>query len=189
MFAIAFIYTFRGLHHQILVSSLLKRCMFVKQREIIFTEMIEIRKANFEDLKSLVKLFDEYRMFYEKESDIVNAEKFISERLLQNDSVIYVAANAEGKLTGFVQLYPIFSSTRMKRLWLLNDLYVEKEHRGKGISKQLIAFAKQLCKQTNACGLILETAKSNIIGNGLYPKVGFTLDNEHNYYFWDNVED
>lgn len=37
----------------------------------------------------------------------------------------------------------------------------------------------------NACGLILETAKTNIVGNELYPKVGFSLDKEHNYYSWD----
>ena len=89
-------------------------------------------------------------------------------------------------MVGFVQLYPIFSSTRMQRLWLLNDLYVEKIYKGKGISKQLIEISKSLCKQTNACGLILETAKTNIVGNELYPKVGFSLDKEHNYYFWDN---
>jgi GNAT superfamily N-acetyltransferase len=83
-------------------------------------------------------------------------------------------------------LYPLFSSTRMKRLWLLNDLFVDKEYRGKGVSKQLIAAAKELCKQTNACGLVLETAKKNIVGNDLYPKVGFSLDKEHNYYSWDN---
>jgi ribosomal protein S18 acetylase RimI-like enzyme len=31
---------------------------------------------------------------------------------------------------------------------------------------------------------MLETAKSNIEGNRLYPKVGFELDEDHNYYEW-----
>jgi ribosomal protein S18 acetylase RimI-like enzyme len=65
-------------------------------------------------------------------------------------------------------------------------LFVEKEYRGKRISKMLIEKSKELCKQTNACELILETAKSNIVGNELYPKAGFNLDNEHNYYSWNN---
>jgi ribosomal protein S18 acetylase RimI-like enzyme len=49
----------------------------------------------------------------------------------------------------------------------------------------LIEAAKTLCRETNSCGLVLETAKTNIIGNALYPKTGFQLDIEHNYYFWE----
>lgn len=146
-----------------------------------------IKKATINDLKLLVELFDKYRVFYEKESDKQKAEEFLSERLKVNDSEIFVAETDNYNLVGFVQLYPLFSSTRMKRLWLLNDLFVAKEYRGKGIAKKLIEISKEFCKQTNACGLILETAKTNIIGNELYPTVGFSLDKEHNYYSWDNL--
>ena len=147
--------------------------------------MIEIRKAEKEDLTSLTVLFDQYRLFYENVSDEENAKKFISERLSNNDSVIYVAENAIDEIIGFVQLYPTFSSTRMKRLWLLNDLFVAKKYRGNGISKQLINASKELCEQTDACGLLLETAKTNTVGNSLYKNTGFLLDKEHNYYSWD----
>ena len=148
--------------------------------------MAKIRKATIEDLKTLVELFDQYRVFYNKASNPEKAEAFISERLKLNDAEIFIAENEHETIVGFVQLYPIFSSTRMQKLWLLNDLFVDNSQRGKGISKLLIETAKELCKQTNSCGLILETSKSNIIGNNLYPKVGFTLDLEHNYYTWDN---
>ena len=144
-----------------------------------------IRKATIADLDGLVNLFDKYRVFYEKESDKEGARGFLSERIYNNDSEIFVAEDADGKLIGFVQLYPLFSSTRMKRLWLLNDLFVEQFHRGKGFSKSLIQKAKELAKATGAAGLILETAKSNDIGNRLYPSTGFTLDLDHNYYYWD----
>jgi GNAT superfamily N-acetyltransferase len=148
--------------------------------------MTKIRKATIKDLNLVVELFDKYRVFYEKESDKQKAEEFLFERLKLNDSEIFVAETDENDLVGFVQLYPLFSSTRMQRLWLLNDLFVDKGFRGNGISKQLIETAKNLCIQTNACGLILETAKTNSIGNELYPQVGFSLDEDHNYYSWDN---
>jgi hypothetical protein len=74
----------------------------------------------------------------------------------------------------------------MKKLWLLNDLYVDVYNRNKGYSIQLITKAKELCRLTHACGIILETSKENTVGNSLYPKTGFRLDNEHNYYNWDN---
>ncbi|MEJ6491792.1 MAG: GNAT family N-acetyltransferase [Flavobacteriales bacterium] len=99
--------------------------------------MIEIRRATKNDINSLTMLFDSYRVFYKNESNIVNAEKFISERLIQEDSVFYVGLIDSISILGFVQLYPIFSSTKMQRLWVLNDLFVDKNQRGKGITKEL----------------------------------------------------
>jgi GNAT superfamily N-acetyltransferase len=148
---------------------------------------MKITKAKVEDIDHLVELFDAYRMFYGKESDIEGAREFLEDRLSGIESQIFIALEEEDgeEILGFVQLYPLYSSTRMKRLWLLNDLYVRPEFRGQGISKKLIERAKILCRETKACGLILETAKDNTIGNQLYPAVGFELDNEHHYYSWD----
>jgi ribosomal protein S18 acetylase RimI-like enzyme len=142
------------------------------------------RKANTQDLEQLSNLFDNYRVFYGKTSDLPAARQFLQQRLHNGDSEIFVAEDTNGNLLGFVQLYPIFSSTQMKRLWLLNDLYVLETARGKGISKLLIENAKDLSRRTHSAGLLLETAKSNDIGNKLYPKTGFVLDTGHNYYFW-----
>ena len=99
--------------------------------------------------------------------------------------MIYVAGDAQQHLAGFVQLYPIFSSTRLKRLWLLNDLYIRPDYRGRGLSIQLIEACKQLCVVTGSCGMILETAKDNLVGNQLYIKTGFVADEGHNYYEWE----
>ena len=143
-----------------------------------------IRKATLEDLPSLSELFDGYRVFYKQESNIDAVKTFLADRLINNESVIYVT-EAQGILTGFTQLYPIFSSTRMQRMWLLNDLFVLPSHRGQGLSLLLLEESKKLCQETAAYGLLLETAKSNDIGNNLYPKAGFKIDNDHNYYFWE----
>lgn len=146
---------------------------------------MEIRKMEKKDLDMTSKLFDDYRVFYGKESDIDRVRLFLSERLLQNDSSIYVCENIEKYLIGFVQLYPLFSSTRMEKLWLLNDLFVNPSFRGKGVSIGLIEKAKELVRDTNACGMFLETEKSNIVGNNLYPKTGFELNEGSNFYEWN----
>ncbi|MEL7252410.1 MAG: GNAT family N-acetyltransferase [Bacteroidota bacterium] len=143
-----------------------------------------IRPATTTDLPQLADLFDQYRVFYRKEADIHGAQNFIQERLLLGDSHIYVSEEA-GELQGFVQLYPIFSSTRMRRLWLLNDLFVAPAHRGKGLSLSLLDAGKQLCRETNACGVMLETEKSNTIGNQLYPRAGFKQNNASNFFEWN----
>ena len=142
------------------------------------------RKTTPKDLDQLTELFDAYRMFYRKTTDLRGAKAFLEKRISNKDSEIFVAENANNKLIGFVQLYPLFSSTRMKKYWLLNDLFVHSESRGKGVSIALIDKAKELVLESNACGMYLETEKSNLIGNYLYPKTGFELNTDCNFYEW-----
>lgn len=152
----------------------------------ISSTMITIRQALSADLEQIAALFDLYRVWYDRESDQVAAKDFIKARLGNKDSEIIVA-DENGTLVGFTQLYPQFSSIRMKRSWLLNDLYVLETHRRLGVSKELISAAKQLAKDTGAAGLLLETDKTNMIGNKLYPEVGFELYNHANFYWWENT--
>ncbi|MGB5262013.1 MAG: GNAT family N-acetyltransferase [Lutimonas sp.] len=150
---------------------------------------MKFRKVEKDDLNFLAELFDSYRVFYKKNSDIEKAKIFLSQRLNKKDSEIFVAETLDNRLVGFVQLYPLFSSTRMKKLWLLNDLFVEPKFRNKGISIGLIEKAKQLVIETDACGMFLETEKSNFIGNKLYPKTNFVLNEGSNFYEWSNNEE
>ncbi len=141
-----------------------------------------IKKAKINDVPGLAILFDQYRVFYRKESDVAGAVSFLTDRLSRDESVIFLCER-EGKLAGFVQLYPLFSSTRMQRLWLLNDLFVAEEFRGQGVSKALIEASRVFGIETGACGLSLETEKTNLIANQLYTATDWELDEEHNYYF------
>ena len=146
---------------------------------------MKIRKAQFSDLKALAPLFDAYRMFYRKSSDIDGAETFLRERMEMKESIVFVAESDKEELVGFVQLYPLFSSTRMQKFWLLNDLFVHPNSRGQKISIQLIEKAQQLVRDSRACGMFLETEKSNHIGNSLYARTGFELNSSSNYYEWN----
>jgi ribosomal protein S18 acetylase RimI-like enzyme len=137
------------------------------------------------DLDQLSLLFDSYRVFYKMKSDVARARTFLSQRIKKGDSTIFVARVEDAGLVGFVQLYPLFSSTRMKQIWLLNDLYVSPLFRGQKISVELINRAKEHARETKSAGLTLETAKTNIIGNSLYMKTDFELDRDHNFYSWN----
>jgi|TARA_B110000238_G_C16043684_1_gene403006 ribosomal protein S18 acetylase RimI-like enzyme len=149
-------------------------------------KIMKIRQAKNTDLELLSELFDGYRVFSREDSDVDTAREFLTERLSNRDSEIFVCETIDNKLVGFVQLFPLFSSTRMKKLWLLNDLFVNPEFRGKGISVKLIERAKKLVTDSSACAMFLETEKSNIIGNNLYPKTGFEQNEGSNFYEWYN---
>ncbi len=147
--------------------------------------MNEIINATIRDLEPLAEMFDLYRQFYRQPADISGAQRFLTERISNNNSVIFLAKQQDS-FAGFVQCYPIFTSVGMKKLWLLNDLFVKTGYRGQGISKLLIARCKLLAEDTGAKGLMLETEKSNAIGNRLYLKERFVLSEGSNFFFWLN---
>ncbi|WP_232224020.1 GNAT family N-acetyltransferase [Gillisia sp. CAL575] len=97
-------------------------------------------------------LYDIYRVFYRQTSDLIGAINFIRDRLSFKDSKIFAAAD-ENKLLGFVQLDPLFSSTRLKRARLLNDLFVSPEARGQHLRVRLIERAQVFAAPTNSVGL------------------------------------
>jgi ribosomal protein S18 acetylase RimI-like enzyme len=144
-----------------------------------------IRLSGPHDLEQLAILFDQYRVFYGQDSDYPSALDFLSDRMHENESIVFIAAEADGVFSGFVQLYPIFSSVKMKRQWLLNDLFVAEGKRGMGIGRKLIDQCKKFCLETDAVGLLLETAKTNVSANNLYLNTGFAVQYEQNFYFWD----
>jgi len=107
---------------------------------------MNIIKATLNDLEAVAHLFNAYREFYQQSSDIAGAKKFIEQRLIQMDSTIFLAIQEyPSQSVGFTQLYPLFSSVQMSRIYLLNDLYVDSHYRERLINHpylQSIKYAK-----------------------------------------------
>ena len=62
---------------------------------------------------------------------------------------------------GFVQLYPSFSSVSMRKIWILNDLYVATNARRYGVGRLLMDRARDFARDTGALRLELTTARTN----------------------------
>jgi len=119
-------------------------------------------------------LFDKYRVFYNQQPNIELAKGFIQTRLDNNESVIFVAlVNDKSKPVGFTQLYPKYSSARVVKNWILNDLYIDKEYRKQGIGEKLIKTAMNFAKENNAKFVELSTAVNNYTAQSLYEQIGF----------------
>ncbi|WP_460219231.1 GNAT family N-acetyltransferase [Psychroserpens sp. MEBiC05023] len=142
-----------------------------------------ITRAKLKDLDALVGLFDNYRVFYKQDSNPAAAKRFLTQRMMQNDSIIYIAYINDTPV-GFTQLYPLQSSVSMQPMYLLNDLYVYFNYRGQGIGEALINRAKHLCKSENNKGLAIQTAFDNP-AQQLYQRLGFVKDTDL-HFFWSN---
>ncbi|WP_373232209.1 N-acetyltransferase family protein [Cohnella sp.] len=148
------------------------------------SNLLEVSKATLEDLQQIAILFNEYRIFYKQPTDLEKARAFLLERIEKDESVIFKVKDGElSKVIGFTQLYPSFSSISMKRSWILNDLYVLEEFRGRGAAQQLLDAAQDYANSTCAKGLSLSTAIDNIVAQRIYERNGYQRDNEfYNYY-------
>ncbi len=127
-----------------------------------------------DNLHDLVGLFDKYRIFYKKDSDLKGAEQFLSERIKNQESVIYIYYD-KNIAVGFTQLYPTYSSARMVKNWILNDLFVLEEYRKTGVATQLINKVIEFAKSNDANFVQLETQVDNFVAQKLYQHLGFEL--------------
>ena len=118
-------------------------------------------------------LMDEYRVFYGKQNNFEESRKYVSQ-LLNNDSVFFLLAiSADEKPIGFCTLFQSFSSVQAKKILILNDLYVHKNHRRYGHGSQLLNAAIALAKKQKINFLKLETAKDNVAAQSVYETHGW----------------
>lgn len=143
---------------------------------------MNIVKADLSHLETIVPLFDAYRVFYKQPSDPMLAKLFLTKRMVGQQSIILLAQDDQNKGLGFTQLYPSFSSVALKQVYILNDLFVAANARGKGVGAALLDAAKEIASLHGARGLVLETAADNP-AQKLYEKNGWTKDTALHYYW------
>ena len=140
-----------------------------------------IHRASLNDLDTLEKLFSSYLAFYERVHEVSAIRQFLSDRISNKQSIIFIATS-DGEAQGFTQLYPAFASLSLKPSWILNDLFVIPDARGVGVANALMAAARQLAAETNACEIFLQTARSNHKAQALYEKLHYQRDDEFLVY-------
>lgn len=140
-----------------------------------------VRYATIHDVEALAPLFDGYRQFYGQASDLELARGFLTERFRHHESVILLAENA-GAAVGFTQLYPVFSSVRAKRTYVLNDLFVAPSARKQGVASRLLKSAAEFGLAMGAARLSLSTAHTNQAAQRLYESHGWVRDSTFCYY-------
>lgn len=137
-----------------------------------------IRQATVLDLNTLAPLFDGYRQFYGQPADLARAHDFLAQRIHLHESVILLACGDHGEGLGFTQLYPLFSSVRTVRTWLLNDLFVVASARRQGVAAGLLGAAAEHARALGAASLSLSTALDNAPAQALYESLGWQRDRQ-----------
>ena len=141
---------------------------------------VSVRRAGRGDLAAVAPLFDAYRQFYEQPSDLRASTRFLAQRLERDESVVFVAEE-DGRAVGFVQMYPLFTSISLGRVYVLNDLFVDPAARRSGVGATLLDFSRRWAEDEKAHYLTLSTAVDNP-AQRLYEACGWKRDREFLYY-------
>jgi ribosomal protein S18 acetylase RimI-like enzyme len=133
------------------------------------------------DLHEAAVLFDNYRQFYRQPSNVRAAQSFIAERLRKRDS-LFTLMECDAVLAGFVQVYPTLSSIAAADVWVINDLYVEPRHRGRGVARELMGWVYGVAQTAGIRQVRISTETSNVVAQSLYESIGYTADARFKYY-------
>lgn len=135
------------------------------------------RQATLKDIDQIAVLFDAYRQFYEQEPNLAFAKQFLSHRLNNNESIIFIVENNSKQALGFCQIYPSFCSVIAAPIYILSDLFVTLEARKSGLGSMLLEQAHAHAKSNNIPRMDLTTAKNNFTAQSLYESLGWIRDN------------
>lgn len=136
--------------------------------------MVYIRRAQISDIEGLTGLVEQYRAFYKQEPN-AKTKPYLTDRLTNGQIETFVA-EVDGKLVGFTNCYPTYSTVSLSEIWLLNDLFVDPDFRGQKIADQLMVTAENEAKAAGATRIWLRTAHTNTPAQALYEGRGWVQD-------------
>ena len=123
------------------------------------SDKLQIKIAQPDDFEKIGEVFNLYRQFYEKESNIEACKNYIHERLINNEAQIFYIEN-EKECMGITQLYTTFDSLELSKKIILYDLFVRSEYRNKGIGRMLMNAAKSFAEKKGVTSIELSTSVS-----------------------------
>jgi GNAT superfamily N-acetyltransferase len=99
-------------------------------------------------------------------------ENLAREIFKRSDTTVILAFDGD-KPAGLINCIEGFSTFMSKPLMNIHDVYVDADHRGKGLAKQLLQAAEDLAIEKNCCKVTLEVLEGNEPAKKAYLKFGF----------------
>lgn len=140
-----------------------------------------VRQAALADLPQVAPLFDLYRQFQGEPSDPEAGDRFLRARLDHGETVLFLATLDDRPL-GMAQLYPIYSSVSLRRVFILNDLFVHADGRRRGVAAALLDALEAYAWSMGASSLRLNVARDNLQAQAVYDARHWQRDDHYFMY-------
>ena len=147
--------------------------------------LIKIRKAIIEDLETIVKFnYNLAKQTEDKELDLEILTKGVIAMLSDTSKGQYYVYEIDGKVVGQIMNTYEWSDWRNGTFLWVQSVYVDEEHRRKGIFKELYNYVKQICdNDEDIAGIRLYVEKENLNAKATYKSLGMYECNYHMYEY------
>ncbi len=134
---------------------------------------LEIAPISSDEFEDVLPLIAAYQRFYEAEEiDAERNRSFFRRFLAPSDDGLLLGARGEGRPVGYACLYWHFSSLEAVETVLMNDLFVARDWRGRGVGRALIEASAEVARERGAPYLEWSTAPDNETAQRLYDSTG-----------------
>ena len=137
---------------------------------------VEIRKVEKQDSDFV------YKSICELENEILDFVVFaaIFNENIVNPNNLYLLAENENEQLGFISFHTQNLLHHCGRVGEIQEFFIDKNHRGKGIGRQLIEKIIQFSDQNNLKSIEATTNRRRVENVLIYENLGFTLS--HNKF-------
>ena len=137
--------------------------------------LLRIRPITSTDYEAWLPLWDDYNAFYGRQGatalDLNITQTTWARFVNLHEPVHAFVAEQNGELVGLVHFNFHRSTTRLRDVCYLQDIYVHKDLRGAGIGRQLIQAVYDAALKAGSTRVYWHTQGSNLAGRALYDKV------------------
>lgn len=139
-------------------------------------QKVEIRKVEKQDLDFVYKAICELE---NEELDFKVFKEIFNENI-SNPNNLYLIAENETEGLGFISFHTQNLLHHCGRVGEIQEFFINKNHRGKGIGRQLIEKIMQYANQNNLKSIEVTTNRRRVENVLIYENLGFTLS--HNKF-------
>jgi GNAT superfamily N-acetyltransferase len=149
--------------------------MEAPEKEKWMMTALTVRPVVLDDLEQLKGLMLQYIVdFYKgRNPEGTKLEDHIKHLLNSEEAgTQFVAVTLDGTFAGFATLYFSFSTTRVQKIAILNDLFVVEAFRGSGAGEKLFKHVLEYTKNEGYAYMSWQTAVDNERAQAFYAKMG-----------------
>src|SRR5690606_209771 len=122
----------------------------------IMINIVQLNHTN--EYAGIPELFNAYMVFYQLPADVKKYDTFLSDRLSNQEAIIFLAIDDNNKAVGLVLNYVSFSTLSQGKIVILNDLFVDSAYRNRRIGRELIERTFEFAKSINAVRVDISTS-------------------------------
>ena len=144
-----------------------------------------IEIGNAEDIADIARF--QVAMAMESEGTTLNLERVtrgVTMAMADDAKGRYIVARIDGKAVGSLMLTREWSDWNCQWYWWIQSVYVEPQHRKKGVYKAMYSKVKQMAQAENVSQVRLYVDKTNTSAQHAYQCLGM---NETHYLMYEEV--